>query len=90
MNALDKSVYLRQLDALQVISYRHIELESVRASKAVLLCQHLAGEPGPHVLVKSLGNMSSVDHLAVVALVICLDTGFGYGKIPAVQLLNRL
>ena len=90
LHALDEPVNLLQLNALQVISNRHVELEPVHGTKAVFLSQHLTCEPCFHILVKCLGNIQLRGPLTVIALVIRLDTWLCNRKVLAVQLLYGL
>ena len=90
LHTLDETVNLFCLDAVQVVSNGHVELEAVRTAQAVFLSQHLTGKPCLHILVKCLGHIELCGPLAVVALVVSLDTWLGYGKVLAVQLLYGL
>ena len=90
LHALNETVNFLCLDAVQVISHGHVELEALRTAQSKFPGQHLAGKPGLYILVKCLGHIELCGPLAVIALVVSLDTRFGYGKVLAVQLLYGL
>ena len=87
LHALNETVNLLCLDSVQIISHGHVELEAVGTSQAVFPGQHLTCKPRLYILVKCLGHIELCGPLAVIALVVCLDTWLGYGKVLTVQLL---
>ena len=92
LHALDVGVDLGALDALQVITHRHVKDKAVRAAQAVLASDQVAGEPCLHVLGKSLRNLELGRPLAVVALVLRHDAGLVHtlGELLAIHNLNGL
>ena len=92
LHALDVGVDLGALDALQVITHRHVKDKAVRAAQAVLASDQVAGEPCLHVLGKGLRNLELGRPLAVVALVLRHDAGLVHtlGELLAVHNLNGL
>ena len=92
LHALDVGVDLRGLDPLEIIADGHIEDEALRISEPELPREHLAGEPGLHVLLESLLHSELRRPLAVVALVLRRDAGLRHarGQFPPVHFLDGL
>ena len=92
LHALDVRIDLGALNALEVITHRHVKDKAVRATQAVLASDQVAGEPCLHVLGKGLRNLELGRPLAVVALVLRHDAGLVHtlGELLAVHHLNGL
>ena len=92
LHTLDVGIDLGALDALQVITHRHVEDKAVRAAQAVLTGDQVAGEPCLHILGICLRNLELGRPLAVVALVLRHDAGLvdALGELLAVHDLDSL
>ena len=89
-HAVQEGVHLLTLDALQIVAHGHIEHKAVGIAQTVQLGHDLAGAPCLHVFLKCLGDGQLRGPLAVVALVLCQNTGTvdAGGQLRAVHLLN--
>ena len=91
-HVVDEGVDLRSLDAGKVIADRDVELEAVLAAETVLFGYKVKHDPRIDILVLSFRNGQLCGPLAVVTLVICLDTGLIHTgcQLTSVHLLNGL
>ncbi len=89
-HAVQEGVHLLALDALQIVAYGHIEHKAVGIAQTVQLGHDLAGAPGLHVFLKGLRDGQLRGPLAVVALILCQNTGAvdTGGQLRTVHLLN--
>ena len=89
-HAVQEGVHLLALDALQIVAYGHIEHKAVGIAQTVQLGHDLAGAPRLHVFLKGLRDGQLRGPLAVVALILCQNTGAvdTGGQLRAVHLLN--
>ena len=91
-HVIDEGVDLRSLDAGKVITDRDVELETVLAAEAVLFSYEIQHDPGIDIFMLRFRNGELCGPLAVVTLVICLDTGLVHtgSQLTSVHLLNGL
>ena len=89
-HAVQEGVHFRPPDALQVVAHGHVENKAVGIAQTVQLGHDLAGAPRLHVFLKGLGDRQLRGPLAVVALILCQNTGAvdAGGQLSAVHLLN--
>ena len=92
LHAVDVCIHFVLLDALEVITYGHVEHETVRITKSEFFSEDLADEPRLYIFVKRLMYIELCRPLAVVAFVVSsdarlCDTG---SEVRTIHVLNCL
>ena len=91
-HVVDVGVGLGLLNVIQVVADGHIEHKAVGVAHVKFFCHELAGPPGLHIFIVSLGHIELRRPLAVVAFVSGSDAGLAHAlaQLFAVHLLDGL
>ena len=90
LQSLNEPIDFRTADAFQIISDRHIELESIHGTEAVLFGQDMEEEPGLDVFFKGLGNSQLRRPFDVITFIIGMEARFGYRQVFPIESLHSL